>query len=76
MGVIPRTGFGGTSGASAIVAGAAVVTQGIARARGQNLTPAQMRTLLSDAAFNTLSANPAADRIGVMPNLKGIEQQI
>jgi subtilisin family serine protease len=76
MGLIPGTGFGGTSGASAIVAGAAVVSQGIARGRGQNLTPAQMRTLLSDAAFNTLSNNPAADRIGVMPNLKEIEQQI
>lgn len=76
MGVVPGTGFGGTSGASAIVAGVAVVAQGIARAQGQNLTPAQMRALLSDAAFNTLSANPAADRIGVMPNLKGISMQI
>lgn len=76
MGVLPGTGFGGTSGASAIVAGAATVTQGIARARGFNLTPDQMRSHLSNPAFNTQSNNPAADRIGVMPNLKEIAAHI
>jgi hypothetical protein len=31
-----------------------------------------MRALLSDSTWNTASANPAADRIGVMPNLQAI----
>jgi hypothetical protein len=61
------TGFGGTSGASAIIAGAAIVLQGIARARGRPLTPARMRELLS-GSFNTSTDNP--DGIGVMPNLR------
>ena len=69
-------GFGGTSGAGAIVAGAAVVLQGIARARGTLLTPDRMRDLLSDRGFNTSSANPSSDRIGVMPNLKEASQHI
>ncbi|HON35369.1 MAG TPA: hypothetical protein PLY52_03545 [Methanothrix sp.] len=60
-------GFGGTSGASAIIAGAAVVLQGIARARGTPLSPSRMRDLLSDT-FNTFTDNP--DGIGVMPNLE------
>jgi hypothetical protein len=60
-------GFGGTSGASAIIAGAAIVLQGIARARGTPLTPTRMRELLS-GSFNTGTDNP--DGIGVMPNLR------
>jgi hypothetical protein len=75
-GVVPGTGFGGTSGASAIIAGAAVVMQGIARARGTTLTPDRMRNVLSDPALNTLTDNPAADRIGVMPDLEQVAQHI
>lgn len=70
MGLLPGTGFGGTSGASAILAGAAVMMQGMARARGTTLTPPRMQTLLSDPAFNTTSTNPAVDKIGAMPNVK------
>jgi hypothetical protein len=72
MGVNPlgTHGFGGTSGASAIVAGAAASLQGIAKAQNKLLTPNKIRLLFSDPAFNTLSNNPAVDRIGVMPNLK------
>jgi len=63
--------FGGTSAASAIVAGAAVVLQGIARAyRGAPLSPADLRALFRDPAAGTASARPADDRIGVMPDLK------
>ena len=69
------TGFGGTSGASAIIAGAAIVLQGIARARGTPFTPTRMRALLS-GSFNTPSNDPSVDRIGVMPNLKEAADQI
>jgi hypothetical protein len=64
--------FGGTSGASPIVTGAAIVLQSWARARKFGYVPKDIRALLSDAAINTQSANPAFDRIGVMPNLKAI----
>ncbi|MFI6870558.1 S8 family serine peptidase [Nocardia sp. NPDC050406] len=76
MGILPGTGFGGTSGASAIIAGTAAITQGIARARGTTLTPTQLRTHLSNPTFNTPTNNPATDRIGVMPNLKEIAARI
>jgi hypothetical protein len=69
------TNFGHTSGASAIVAGAAAALQGIVMARGSRpWTPRRMRDVLSnpDPTVNTRSANPAIDRIGVMPNLRGI----
>lgn len=67
------TSFGCTSGASAIVAGAAVALQGIVKAGGsQSWSPEHMRTALSNPNVNTSSANPAVDRIGVMPNLGGI----
>ena len=67
--------FGGTSGASPIVTGAAILLQCWARGRGHLYTPHDLRALLSDAALNTASANPLVDRIGVMPNLKGIITQ-
>jgi hypothetical protein len=68
--------FGGTSSASAIVAGAALLVQGVAQAGplGHRLGPGAMRALLSDPAFNTHSANPGIDLIGVMPNLRRILQ--
>lgn len=62
-------GFGGTSGASAIIAGAALILQGIAKNQGKLITPSKMRSLLSDS-FNTSSDVPSIDQIGVMPNLK------
>lgn len=64
-------GFGGTSSASPIVAGAAVLLQSWRTWRPRVYTPDRMRELLT-AAVNTASANPAADRIGVMPNLRAI----
>lgn len=73
-GVAGQPFFGGTSGASAIVAGAAVMLQGIAKKRGTTLTPARMRDLLSNPAFNT--ATLTADRIGMMPNLRNIPSHI
>jgi hypothetical protein len=67
--------FGGTSSASAIVAGAALLVQGVVQASpASRLGPGQMRALLSDPDLNTRSANYPVDRIGVMPNLKRIIQ--
>jgi hypothetical protein len=61
--------FGGTSGASPIVVGAAAILQGISSAtRGFKIGPLEMRNLL--AINGTPSSDPAFDRIGVMPNLK------
>lgn len=67
------TGFSGTSSASPIVTGAALAVQGLMQsATGDRLAPWQLRMILSDPANGTLSANPAMDRIGVMPNLRAI----
>jgi len=68
--------FGGTSAAAAIVAGVAVVVQGIAKARlGRPLEPAELRDLLRDPANGTASASPD-DLIGVMPDLQKIIAKI
>jgi len=67
------TGFGGTSGATPIVTGSALIVQSWNVAHGRpRLTPTEMRALLSDSTRNTASANPAVDRIGVMPNRRKI----
>jgi hypothetical protein len=70
--------FGYTSGAAAIIAGAALAVQGFAKAnRNRTLSPAELRRILSDPTTGTISANstatkPNADRIGVMPDLRKI----
>ncbi|MBM7505909.1 S8 family peptidase [Agromyces aurantiacus] len=69
-------GFGGTSGASPIVTGAAVLLQSWRKARkGHPFDPATVRVWLS-SGLNTASADPATDRIGVMPNLRAIFDRI
>jgi hypothetical protein len=71
-------GFADTSGASAIIAGAALAIQGYAKTNlNRTLSPAEMRMVLSDPTTGTLSANatltnPNADAIGVMPDLRKI----
>jgi serine protease len=68
-----RNDFGGTSGASPMVAGAALCVQGIYQAAtGGRLSPRQMRRILSDPEFNTPRAPSEATAIGVMPNLRSI----
>jgi hypothetical protein len=64
--------FGGTSAASAIIAGVAASVQGMARAAANNWTfdPWALRSLLSDPTVGTPAA-PSA-QIGVMPNLQAI----
>lgn len=68
--------FGGTSGASPMITGAAALVQSWRLKNGGVLTPAQMRDLLSDVKLNTASADPPSDRIGVMPNLKAIFEHL
>lgn len=63
--------FGGTSGASPIVTGAAVVTQALAQTGlGYRFSPRELRNILT--ASGTPSASPATDKIGVMPDLRAI----
>jgi hypothetical protein len=70
------SGFGGTSGATPIIAGAALIVQSRRVKQGEpRYFPDQMRSLLSNAKLGTASANPASDRIGVMPDLKAILSQ-
>ena len=67
------SGFNGTSSASPIVTGAALAVQGLAETGlGSRFAPGQLRAILSDPATGTASADPAVDRIGVMPNLRAI----
>jgi hypothetical protein len=66
--------FGGTSAATAIVAGAVAVIQGLARAKlGAPFTPGQVRAILRDRAVNTeVRDENGAEVVGVMPDLKRI----
>jgi Subtilase family len=66
------TDFAGTSGASAIVAGAAVLLQSWAAKHGGSLSTMRLREVMSDPAHNTHSSMPSNDRIGVMPDLRAI----
>lgn len=70
------TDFGGTSGASPIVAGCAVLLQAWRDGAGlPPYTPLEIRALLADPALNTLSSSPGFDMIGVMPDLRAIIEQ-
>lgn len=70
--------FGGCSGATAIIAGAAIsiqsIYEGIYHSR---LGPSSMRSILSNAKFGTESiGGHLVDKIGVMPDLKKIIDSI
>lgn len=71
-------GFRGTSASGAVIAGAAVALQGMALANTGDFLGAQdIRRLLSDPTINVLSehstaANPNADGVGVLPDLRAI----
>lgn len=69
-----QNSFERTSSAAAIVAGTALVVQGIAEngPGGYRLNAYQMRHLLSDEANGTPSKDPLTDGIGVMPDLRKI----
>ena len=70
------TTFNGTSSASPIITGAALAVQGVATAGWPPLSPGQLRQVLSDPATGTASNNPAADEIGVMPDLRSIIEDV
>ncbi|MDQ1918932.1 S8 family serine peptidase [Massilia pseudoviolaceinigra] len=73
------TGYGGTSGAAAIIAGAALAVQGGAVAQSPasgRLSPRQMRDILSDTARGTLPSPAETTRIGAMPNLRKIFDEV
>jgi hypothetical protein len=66
--------FGGSSGAAAIIAGVAISLQGMME-RNYNcrLHPKQMRSILGDPCYGTVSADGiVVDKIGVMPDLEKI----
>jgi serine protease len=64
--------FGGTSGAAAIVAGAAVVLQGLHKyVRGRPLTSVEMRAALKANGTPPQLTNPM-ERIGVMPDIRRV----
>lgn len=69
--------LGDTSGASAIIAGAALAVQGIAEKKlGRRYSPRELREILSDPATSTLAGfpndSPDKYKIGVMPDLRAI----
>lgn len=73
----PYCYFADTSGAAAIIAGAALSVQGLAKINlGRPFEPLELRDILSNADPNTgggtLSHDPPSDKIGVMPDLKNI----
>jgi hypothetical protein len=74
-------GFSGTSGASAIIAGAALAIQGVAQMHrkgdlsNNRFSPRQLRNKLRNPANGTPS-NMSTDKIGVMPDLKKIIEQM
>jgi hypothetical protein len=65
--------FGGSSGATATVAGAALLLQSWRIKQGlAPFDPIKLRALLSNTQINTKSKDPPNDLIGVMPNLHAI----
>jgi serine protease len=73
--LVPNYGsFGGTSAASAMVAGAAAAVQSIiASSLKFRLSPGALRALLSDPSINTKAGSPG---IGVMPNVCNIKNSL
>ncbi len=73
------TDFDGTSAASAIIAGTAILTQEMYRSThaGNSLAPAQLRAVLSDAGGTHQDPTETmAMPIGVMPNLRSIGSRL
>lgn len=65
--------FEDTSGAAAIIAGAALSVQGMAQAlAGARLAPEQLRDILADATNGTTAAGARGNALGVMPDLQKI----
>lgn len=68
-----RHNFNGTSSASAIIAGAAILCQGMYKAKYSKVRNSeQMRALLSNPLTGTAQGTGRAGHIGIMPDLKEI----
>jgi hypothetical protein len=71
------TGFNGTSGASPIITGAAIIVQGIAEdSLGYRFSPRQLRDILRDPATGTAPDPAEPTAIGVMPDLRQITDNV
>ena len=69
--------FGGTSAAGAIIAGAAILEQDMAKSKpGPYLQPAQLRALLSDRSNGTSIVDGKGTQVGVMPDLVKVGQKL
>ena len=69
--------FDGTSGASAIIAGCALLLQGLhLGSDGTPLSPAELRQLLSSASTGTPQGRDVKGHIGVMPDLRQIVERM
>lgn len=67
------TNFNGTSASAPIIAGGAILLQGMAKANsGILLTPLQIRAFLANRTTGTPQGPINPENIGVMPNLKAI----
>ncbi|HKV33671.1 MAG TPA: S8 family serine peptidase, partial [Pyrinomonadaceae bacterium] len=65
--------FGGTSGAAAIIAGCALLVQGLHFAKKSSLlSPSEMREMLSYKKTGTAQGVNVAGHIGVMPDLRAV----
>jgi serine protease len=64
-----KVGSGGTSSAAAIIAGAAVLLQSLARSKDRIISPTKMREILRHSTWNTRPQNFPGQGIGVMPDL-------
>lgn len=62
--------FGGSSAATALIAGSVASLQGIAKNRGYNLTPYLTRSLLHSTATPQGGSDVATHKIGPLPDLK------
>jgi len=68
-----RNNFGGTSGAAAIIAGCALLVQGLHVAKKSSLlSPSQMRAMLSCKKTGIAPGVQFAGHIGVMPDLRAV----
>lgn len=66
-----QSGFSGTSSASSVITATVVSLQGIAKAQfGIPYSPDEVRSLLSNPAYNTPTNNPVSDLIGYLPDMK------
>lgn len=71
-----QNNFGGTSGAAAIIAGCALLVQGLHYAKKNSLlSPVQMRKMLSSPQTGIAQGPTVGGYIGVMPDLRAVVER-